>query len=65
MYKKELSLPQRLISYGIIYLTAIYPLYPAWGTVITPLDNNIHIIEQGNIPIINISTPNSKGVSHN
>lgn len=65
MHKKDISRKQRLISYCIIYLTAIYPLHPAWGSVITSSDKKITINQQNNIPIINIATPNDSGVSHN
>ncbi|ELW9234955.1 DUF637 domain-containing protein [Proteus mirabilis] len=65
MHKKDISRKQRLISYCVIYLTAIYPLHPAWGSVITSSDKTITINQQNNIPIINIATPNDSGVSHN
>ncbi|HID7803810.1 TPA: DUF637 domain-containing protein [Proteus mirabilis] len=65
MHKKDISRKQRLISYCVIYLTAIYPLHPAWGSVITSSDKTITINQQNNIPIINIVTPNDSGVSHN
>lgn len=65
MNEKDISRKQRLISYSIIYLTAIYPLHPAWSTVITPSDKTIKISQQNTIPIINIATPNNTGISHN
>ncbi len=43
MHKKDISRKQRLISYCVIYLTAIYPLHPAWGSVITSSDKTITI----------------------
>ncbi|MDO5404611.1 MAG: DUF637 domain-containing protein [Proteus sp. (in: enterobacteria)] len=65
MHEKDISRKQRLISYSIIYLTAIYPLHPAWSSVITPSDKTIKISQQNTIPIINIATPNNTGISHN
>lgn len=65
MHEKDISRKQRLISYSIIYLTAIYPLHPAWSTAITPSDKTIKISQQNTIPIINIATPNNTGISHN
>ncbi|WP_232799185.1 DUF637 domain-containing protein [Proteus vulgaris] len=65
MYEKDISRKQRLISYSIIYLTAIYPLHPAWSSTITPADKTIKISQQNKVPIINISTPNDIGISHN
>ncbi|MFU9002331.1 DUF637 domain-containing protein [Proteus sp. TSJ240517] len=65
MDEKDISRKQRLISYSIIYLTAIYPLHPAWSSIITPSDKTIKISQQNTVPIINIATPNDIGVSHN
>ncbi|WP_426774058.1 DUF637 domain-containing protein [Proteus faecis] len=65
MHEKDISRKQRLISYSIIYLTAIYPLHPAWSSVITPSDKTIKISQKNTIPIINIATPNNTGISHN
>lgn len=65
MHEKDISQKQRLISYSIIYLTAIYPLHPAWSSAITPIDKTIKISQQNTVPIINIATPNDTGVSHN
>ncbi|WP_157091965.1 filamentous hemagglutinin N-terminal domain-containing protein, partial [Proteus myxofaciens] len=65
MCEKEISKKQRIICYGIIYLTAIYPLHPAWSSAITPSDKNIQISQQNTVPIINIIKPNNHGISHN
>lgn len=65
MDEKDISQKQCLISYSIIYLTAIYPLHPAWSSIITPSDKIIKISQQNTVPIINIATPNDIGVSHN
>ncbi|WP_265512157.1 DUF637 domain-containing protein, partial [Providencia heimbachae] len=59
------SRPKRLLSYTIIFLTAVYPLHPAWGAAMTAADKNTQVSQQNNIPIINIATPNGAGVSHN
>lgn len=59
------SRPKRLLSYTIIFLTAVYPLHPAWGAAMTAADKNTQISQQKNVPIINIATPNGAGVSHN
>lgn len=59
------SRPKRLLSYTIIFLTAVYPLHPAWGAAMTAADKNTQVTQQKNVPIINIATPNGAGVSHN
>ena len=59
------SRPKQLLSYTIIFLTAVYPLHPAWGAAITVADKNTQISQQNNIPIINIATPNGAGILHN
>ncbi|MBZ3683469.1 DUF637 domain-containing protein [Providencia rettgeri] len=59
------SRSKRLLSYTIIFLTAVYPLHPAWGTTMTAADKNTQISQQNNVPIINIATPNGAGISHN
>nr|WP_282557550.1 DUF637 domain-containing protein [Providencia burhodogranariea] len=59
------SFPKRILGYGIMFITAIYPLHPAWSAGITPADKNTQITQQNNVPIINIATPNNIGVSHN
>ncbi|MEZ2759450.1 DUF637 domain-containing protein [Providencia vermicola] len=59
------SRPKRLLSYTIIFLTAVYPLHPAWGAAMTAADKNTQVSQQNNVPIINIATPNGAGISHN
>ncbi|QNP20875.1 DUF637 domain-containing protein [Providencia rettgeri] len=59
------SRSKRILSYTIIFLTAVYPLHPAWGAAMTAADKNTQISQQNNVPIINISTPNGAGISHN
>ncbi|MEQ4921868.1 hypothetical protein, partial [Proteus hauseri] len=65
MSKKDISRKQRFLTYGIIYLIAVYPLHPAWSSTLTPTNKQIQISQQGSIPIINIATPNAGGISHN
>ncbi len=65
MCEKDISWKQRLISYIIAYVIAIYPLHPAWSLAITPSDKTIKVNQQNTVPIINISTPNNLGISHN
>ncbi|PNL47990.1 filamentous hemagglutinin N-terminal domain-containing protein [Proteus mirabilis] len=65
MCEKDISWKQRLISYSIAYVIAIYPLHPAWSSAITPSDKTIKVNQQNTVPIINISTPNNLGISHN
>ncbi|MCD2527505.1 DUF637 domain-containing protein [Providencia huaxiensis] len=59
------SRSKRILSYTIIFLTAVYPLHPAWGAAMMAADKNTQISQQNNVPIINIATPNGAGISHN
>nr|WP_256125069.1 filamentous hemagglutinin N-terminal domain-containing protein [Photorhabdus luminescens] len=52
-------------SYLLIYLTAIQPLHPAMAAGITPDNNRTQVQNQGNVPVVNIATPNEAGISHN
>ncbi|WP_240042251.1 DUF637 domain-containing protein [Photorhabdus khanii] len=52
-------------SYLLIYLTAIQPLHPAIAAGIAPDNNHTQVQNQGNIPVVNIATPNDAGISHN
>ncbi|SCZ66290.1 MULTISPECIES: DUF637 domain-containing protein [Photorhabdus] len=52
-------------SYLLIYLTAIQPLHPAIAAGITPDNNQTQVKNQGNVPVVNIATPNDAGISHN
>ena len=65
MSDKLPSITKCTLSYGLILLTALYPLHPAWGSAIIAVDKSTQITQQNNIPIINIATPNNAGVSHN
>ncbi|WP_232832402.1 DUF637 domain-containing protein [Photorhabdus sp. CRCIA-P01] len=52
-------------SYLLIYLTAIQPLHPAIAAGITPDNHHTQVQNRGNIPVVNIATPNDAGISHN
>ncbi|MCA6222682.1 filamentous hemagglutinin N-terminal domain-containing protein, partial [Photorhabdus antumapuensis] len=52
-------------SYLLIYLTAIQPLHPTIAAGITPDNHHTQVQNQGNIPVVNIATPNDAGISHN
>ena len=54
----------RGISYLLIYLTAIQPLHPAFAAGINSANTTTQV-QAGNVPVINIATPNSAGISHN
>uniref|UniRef100_UPI0036D94CF6 filamentous hemagglutinin N-terminal domain-containing protein n=1 Tax=Photorhabdus sp. RM322S TaxID=3342825 RepID=UPI0036D94CF6 len=55
----------RATSYLLIYLTAIQPLHPAIAAGITPDNHRTQVQNQGDVPVVNIATPNSAGISHN
>ena len=53
-------------SWLLIYLTAVQPLHPAIATGITAANGNTQVVmKPGNVPVVNIATPNSAGISHN
>ncbi|GKW08899.1 DUF637 domain-containing protein [Pectobacterium carotovorum] len=54
----------RGLSYLLIYLTAIQPLHPAFAAL-TPDSPKTQVNNAGAVPVINIATPNTAGVSHN
>ncbi|MBC8954462.1 DUF637 domain-containing protein [Xenorhabdus sp. PB62.4] len=51
--------------YFLIYLTGIYPLNSAVAGGITPDNPQTQVHHNGNVPIVNIATPNNAGISHN
>ncbi|TAI94354.1 two-partner secretion domain-containing protein [Pectobacterium versatile] len=54
----------RGLSYLLIYLTAIQPLHPAFAAL-TPDSPKTQVNNAGAVPVINIATPSTAGVSHN
>lgn len=63
----KLNLPlARGASYLLIYLTAFQPLHPAFAAGINAANGNTQVvIKPGNVPVVNIATPNGTGISHN
>ncbi|MBZ6769886.1 filamentous hemagglutinin N-terminal domain-containing protein [Klebsiella oxytoca] len=53
-------------SWLLIYLTAVQPLHPAIAAGITAANGNTQVVmKPGNVPVVNIATPNPAGISHN
>lgn len=53
-------------SWLLIYLTAVQPLHPAIAAGIVAANGNTQVvIKPGNVPVVNIATPNGVGISHN
>ncbi|WP_145530993.1 DUF637 domain-containing protein [Yersinia kristensenii] len=55
----------RILSWILIYLTAVYPLHPAMAAGIQAADRQTTVKLYGGTPVVNIATPNAAGVSHN
>ncbi|WP_145591896.1 DUF637 domain-containing protein [Yersinia rochesterensis] len=55
----------RILSWILIYLTAVHPLHPAIAAGIQAADRQTTVKLYGEIPVVNIATPNAAGVSHN
>ncbi|OKP01517.1 filamentous hemagglutinin N-terminal domain-containing protein [Xenorhabdus eapokensis] len=51
--------------YFLIYLTGIYPINSAVAGGITPDNPQTQVHNNGNVPVVNIATPNNAGISHN
>lgn len=53
-------------SWLLIYLTAVQPLHPAIAAGIVAANGNTQVVmKPGNVPVVNIATPNDAGISHN
>ncbi|HGM7838009.1 TPA: DUF637 domain-containing protein [Serratia marcescens] len=56
----------RAVSHLLIYTTALTPLHPAFAAGINAANGNTQVvIKPGNVPVVNIATPNGAGISHN
>ncbi|VUS21858.1 16S rRNA endonuclease CdiA [Klebsiella spallanzanii] len=56
----------RAAGWLLIYLTAVQPMHPAIAAGITAANGNSKVVmKPGNVPVVNIATPNSAGISHN
>lgn len=55
----------RILSWILIYFTAVQPLHPAIAAGIQAADRQTTVKLYGELPVVNIATPNAAGVSHN
>lgn len=64
--EKPLHPLARAAGWLLIYLTAVQPMHPAIAAGITAANGNSKVVmKPGNVPVVNIATPNSAGISHN
>lgn len=64
--EKPLHPLARAAGWLLIYLTAVQPMHPAIAAGITAANGNSKVVmKPGNVPVVNIATPNSAGITHN